>query len=174
MQKAIPERFLRKSGRRFGILFDACCKKNRFPMTPFLRFSILWLCFLALACNKKTTPPPPEEPPVEDHSLALETLDKNLYIPWGLGYLPNGDLLFTERNGGFNLLKKGATAHITLVTRAVNTNGEGGLLSLAIDPQYPSNHFVYVYETKGNDNRVVRLKYENETLTEDQVILSGI
>jgi glucose/arabinose dehydrogenase len=139
-----------------------------------MNFSIkylgLALCLTVAACHKEK----PVEEPIRDHSLALQTLDKNLYIPWGLGYLPNGDLLFTERNGGFNLLKKGASAHITLATRAVNTNGEGGLLSLAIDPLYATNHFVYVYETKGNDNRVVRLKYENEVLTEDQVILSGI
>lgn len=139
-------------------------------MKPLFKPLLAALLLFLGACNKEK--PAPEEP--ASHSMAMEVLDKNLYIPWGLACLPNGDLLFTERNGKLRLIKKGSAGSSVVATRQVNTNGEGGLLSVAIDPAFAVNNYIYIYETKGNDNRVVRFKLENGAVTEEQVVLSGI
>ena len=47
------------------------------------------------------------------------------------------------------------------VTEAVTTNGEGGLLGLAVSPNFATDHYVYVFHTAASDNRLVRFKFEN-------------
>ncbi len=52
--------------------------------------------------------------------------------------------------------------------------GEGGLLGLAIDPEFERNSFVYLYRTTETGNEVVRYRYEGGELTEEATILDGI
>lgn len=103
----------------------------------------------------------------------LEVFVKNLEIPWGMRFLPNDDFLFCERTGRINLKKAGQDDHNLIMLRDVN-GGEGGLLGLAIDPEFNSNNFIYIYETVDTLNRIVRLRLQNDQLTEDAVILSSI
>lgn len=133
------------------------------------------ICSLAfLACDKnkpdsdKTGGPGPQQ-----KTIHLSVLLTNLEYPWGLAYLPNGDLLFTERPGRLNLLKKGSGNPVTVTTRQVQQNSEGGLLGVAVDPDFGSNHFIYLYET-ADANQVVRFTFENEQLSNEKVILGGI
>lgn len=104
----------------------------------------------------------------------IDVVAKNLQIAWGLAYLPNGDFMFTERmTGKIYLIKKGETEPTVLLQRSINPDGEGGLLGLAIDPEFNQNHYIFIYETT-SANRVVRLRYDNNTLAEDAVIVDGI
>ncbi len=130
-------------------------------LSPVL-FTIL-LLFLS-TCKKDV--------PVETH-LTITAWIQNLQNPWGMQFLPNGDFLFCERPGQVNLLKKGAANYSLIMFRQVLTS-EGGLLGLAIDPQYGSNHYVYIYETVSGGNRVVRLKLEDDLLTQDAILLDSI
>ena len=50
------------------------------------------------------------------------------------------------------------------VPGVVTTSGEGGLLGLALSPNFASDHWLYVYHTSSSDNRVVRIKYDNGVL----------
>jgi aldose sugar dehydrogenase len=61
---------------------------------------------------------------------------------WEIGFLPSGEMLFTERTGALHLVKN---SHIsTLATISdVHAVGEGGLLGLAVDPDFAKNRFVY-------------------------------
>jgi glucose/arabinose dehydrogenase len=129
------------------------------------------------ACNKKEND---EEPPApgtttEPATRSLKTalvLD-GLAYPWGMAFLPGGDLLFTERGGKFSVLEKNASVPALLTTRQVQQNSEGGLLGVAVDPDFAENQFVYAYET-ATDNRVVRYKLSGLTLAEDKIIVQGI
>lgn len=105
--------------------------------------------------------------------LKISVFVKNLQNPWGMEFLPNGDFLFLERNGNINLLKNGALDYNLIMFRNVQVS-EGGLLGLAIDPDFNNNHFIYIYETIVGSNQLVRLKLENDVLTQDQIILCGI
>lgn len=129
-----------------------------------------FLCFFFYAfvsCKK--------DPEITDplKHLKLEVFIKNLQVPWGMAFLPNGDFLFCERNGQLNLKKKDATDYDLIMFRSVQVY-EGGLLGLAVDPDFENNNYVFIYETVVGYNQVVRLKFENGIMSQDQVILSGI
>ncbi|SIO86641.1 sorbosone dehydrogenase family protein [Nocardiopsis sp. JB363] len=104
-------------------------------------------------------------------------LATDLDVPWGLDFLPDGSALVAQRDSA-------VVAHVTPdgdVTEAgtidgVAHGGEGGLLGLAIDPEYPDEPYVYVYFTTSSDNRVARLSYDEESgnLGESEVILDGV
>lgn len=110
----------------------------------------------------------------------IEILATNLEIPWSLAFLPDGSALFTERAGRIRGLDKlGKLTNLSLSISGVKHIGEGGLLGLAIDPEFNSNKYIYVYytfsESNGNTlNRVVRYKFENNTLTEEKILVSRI
>jgi aldose sugar dehydrogenase len=105
--------------------------------------------------------------------LKIDVFVQNLQIPWGMAFLPNGDFLFCERNGQLNLKKKDASEYDLIMFRNVQIS-EGGLLGLAVDPDFESNNYIFIYETVVGYNQVVRLKLQNGILYEDQIILSGI
>lgn len=105
--------------------------------------------------------------------IEISVFIKNLQNPWGMAFLPNGDFIFLERSGNMNLLKSGAQTHSLLQFRNVSVS-EGGLLGLAIDPDFNTNHYIYIYETIVGSNRIVRLKLENNSIVQEQVLLGGI
>jgi glucose/arabinose dehydrogenase len=104
---------------------------------------------------------------------------ENLYVPWAVDFLPDGSLIFTERSGNVKLIRK-RTKQPVLIKHIdqVAAIGEGGLLGLAVDPNYTKNRFVYVYYTYRSDgrlfNKVVRYKSRNSTLVEDTIIVDKI
>lgn len=105
--------------------------------------------------------------------LRIEVFASNLQVPWGMGFLPNGDFLFCERNGEINIKLKGAQDYNLIMFRAVQPS-EGGLLGLAVDPNFESNHYIFIYETVVGHNQLVRLRLENGIMFQDAIILTGI
>lgn len=117
------------------------------------------------------------QPSQEGEQKAIEEIATGLNIPWEIVFLPTGDMLVTERGG--KLLKVSASASKTIAEIAgVKHIGEGGLLGLALDPNFTTNKFIYLYsttsETGGVTNRVERYKLENDTLSQRVVILANI
>jgi glucose/arabinose dehydrogenase len=57
-----------------------------------------------------------------------------------------------------------------------NTDGEGGLLGLAISSNYASDHWLYIMHTSPTDNRIVRIKLDNDVLNtgSEQILISGL
>lgn len=105
----------------------------------------------------------------------IEVVADNLEIPWEIAFLPNGEFLVTERPG--RLLKIGQSRTVIEVS-GVRHVGEGGLLGMALHPNFASNKFIYLYLT-GSDagqivNRVERYTLEGNSLTNREVILQGI
>jgi len=139
----------------------------------YFKYGILFLAFYFLFSCSKDPALIPAIPVISPHSLKIDVFIKNLQIPWGMAFLPNGDFIFNERPGKINLLKKDATTQNTIMFRAVNSTGEGGLLGIAIDPDFNTSHFIFIYETT-DSNRVVRLKMENDALTQDKIIVRDI
>lgn len=101
-----------------------------------------------------------------------------LEIPWALAFLPNKDILFTERTGKLKLISNGQISTVSQIPN-VKVYGEGGLMGLTLHPDFNNNHFIYLdytYSGNGNDtlNRVVRYKYVNNQLTEEKIIVDKI
>lgn len=119
---------------------------------------------------------------------AFVALARNLEIPWALDFLPDGSfgfaqdksIIFTERPGRVRLIDadKGLLAEPLLTIGEVAPRGEGGLLGIAVHPDFARNSFVYVYYTyqgeAGLANRVVSFRLEGLRLVDKQIIIDGI
>ena len=82
-------------------------------------------------------------------------------IAWGIGFMPDGDALVTERDR-FEVLRvtqAGQKSVVGRVAGAVGTNGEGGAMGLAISPTFATDRYVFIFHTAAQDNRVVRYTY---------------
>ncbi len=105
----------------------------------------------------------------------LEIIVENLHIPWEIAFLPDGDLLVTERPG---ILKRIGKEQKTYIIEGVEHIGEGGLLGLALHPRFSENQWMYLYLTTKNGegliNRVERYHLERDTLTEKTIIINNI
>jgi len=105
----------------------------------------------------------------------VETIAHNLYVPWSIVFLPNDDMLVTQRDG---LLKRIGKKGDTFTIRGVEETSEGGLLGVALHPDFASNNYLYLYLTtlkNGNlINRVDRYVLSGDTLKDRQTIVSDI
>src|SRR3989344_44780 len=123
----------------------------------------------------KPTPVLPEKVAEKNQKNVLEIIAQNLQIPWEIAFLPDGDLLVTERPGA--LKRIGANGN-TFNIEGVRHIGEGGLLGMALHPEFPQNRWLYLYfttETKnGLKNRVERYRLEENSLQEKKTIIDNI
>ena len=76
--------------------------------------------------------------------LKITTVVKNLANPWGLAFLPDGRILITERAGRLRIFSQGQLSPAVTGTPAVYNQGQGGLLDVAIDPNFSQNQWVYL------------------------------
>jgi glucose/arabinose dehydrogenase len=74
----------------------------------------------------------------------VTTVTEGLDKPWGLAFLPNGVLLITEKAGRLRVLENGQLSAPVVGVPAVDARQQGGLLGLAIDPNYAANGLVYM------------------------------
>jgi glucose/arabinose dehydrogenase len=89
------------------------------------------------------------------------TIATGLHVPWGIAFLPGGDALVSERATGriLRVSPNGRRPRVVMRVPGVDTNsGEGGLLGVAVSPDYASDHWVYAYFTTPSDNRIVRFR----------------
>ncbi|MDX3246405.1 PQQ-dependent sugar dehydrogenase [Streptomyces sp. ME18-1-4] len=108
---------------------------------------------------------------------SIATVSTGWTIPWGTYWMPDGQsALVTERDDFrvWKVTKDGTKTQVGTVPNAVTTNGEGGLLGVAVDPKWETNHYVYFMHTADEGNRVVRMTYSGSSLTGYTVLLQGI
>jgi glucose/arabinose dehydrogenase len=112
--------------------------------------------------------------PVDFSAYSVSTVAKNLTVPWDIVFLPDGDMLVTERPGTLKRIGK-TTANISLPS--IRHVGEGGLMGIALHPDFAQNSFVYLYYTtidNGNTNQISRFKLEGNALVDEKIILDHI
>ncbi|MGW1752700.1 PQQ-dependent sugar dehydrogenase [Streptomyces mirabilis] len=108
---------------------------------------------------------------------SIGTVSSGWTIPWGTYWMPDGQTaLITERDDFrvWKVTKDGTKTQVGTVPNAVTTNGEGGLLGVAVDPKWATNHYVYFMHTASEGNRVVRMTYDGSSLTDYTILLQGI
>lgn len=167
------------------------------PFRPVLVLSTLliaqaWIPQQACDSRPRTPAPSPGSDPwanvavtetmttADGMRLGVQVLLTGLEIPWSLAFAPDGRLFFTERVGRVRVVQNGqllaTPAHTFADVRAV---GEGGVLGIALHPNFAQNRFVYVsYTALRSDgasvNRLVRFKEANNVLGEAAVLLDNI
>ncbi len=103
-----------------------------------------------------------------------------LEVPWGIAFLPNQDMLVTERPGRVRLVQGGKLIQKPVATIDVTNSGEGGLLGIATHPKFAENRFFYVYYTADRNgspiNRVERWQLSQNGLSasSNRIILDDI
>lgn len=95
--------------------------------------------------------------------------------PWGLAFLPGGDLLVTERPGRLRLVRGGKLLPTPVSgVPAVVAAGQGGLLDVVVHPNFAQNRYVYLTYSKqvngGSTTALHRAKLVNDALVEGQDI----
>lgn len=115
----------------------------------------------------------------------VRTLVRDQNVPWGMARLPGGDVVYTSRDTHLirRLNLKTGTFHtlgrIKAARSQTSAGGEGGLLGIAVDPDFSRTHVLYVYYSTSSDNRVARVHYyphrrPYHRLGKPNVILKGI
>ncbi|MEV4239928.1 PQQ-dependent sugar dehydrogenase [Nocardia sp. NPDC049737] len=102
---------------------------------------------------------------------AGQEIVRDIDVPWGLAFLPDGDVLVAERDTGRILrVVPGRPAEKVYEVPGVVARGEGGLLGLAVAADYAETRYVYAYFTAADDNRIVRFRLDGQP----EVIFAGI
>ncbi|MFF5075460.1 PQQ-dependent sugar dehydrogenase [Actinoplanes sp. NPDC000266] len=100
-------------------------------------------------------------------------------IPWGLATLPDGSILYTRRDA-HDVVRldpsTGVRTRVGTVPNVSGTDGEGGLLGLAVSPAFAEDRWVYLMHTSPTDNRIVRVRLDGDRLDTagTQILLTGI
>jgi glucose/arabinose dehydrogenase len=105
-----------------------------------------WRCLLPLVLLAATAAHAQSVP----DSFTVQTLAPNLQAPCALDFLPDGRVLFVEQLTAFvRVFKEGAGVQATpvLSVSGVATDGERGLLGIAVDPAFPQRPYIYVHYT---------------------------
>lgn len=152
-------------------------------MSVFSRLAALGPLVLILsACGEPAAPPqapvtaPAEPGAVKSVSLELITPAEQ---PWGMAFLPDGGLLFTEKEGGLKFFAAAGEATPVSGLPDAYVEGQAGYLGLALDPDFASNRLVYVSLSTGtkaaNSTAVVRgrLSDDNTALENVQQIFKA-
>ena len=83
-------------------------------------------------------------------AFEISEVATNISTPWGLDFLPNGDLLFTERIGRINVIdaETGIQNAVAADMSTLFVSGTAGLLGLAVDPNFSSNRRFYTCQNR--------------------------
>lgn len=145
-------------------------------------FSSIILIFLLISCFQIVGQKPQTVEdvyiPDPDNAKVEIWMDK-LEIPWSLVFLPDGRALVSERPGRIRLIENGKLIPEPYMRLDVKHMGEGGLMGLAVHPDFPQKPYIYAmytYETKDGKifNRVIRIKDNGRNGVFDKVIIDSI
>lgn len=116
--------------------------------------------------------------PASEEAYWVEQLVDGLEHPWAMTWLPNGDMLITERPGKLRVLRDGVLLEkpIEGVPDVLNTSMFDGLLDVKPDPDFSDNNILYLTYVTGTDSArtgsILRARLDGDRLTEPKIIFS--
>lgn len=107
-------------------------------------------------------------PITENITLTQETVFTDRGIIWGFEFLPNADIIFTEKSGKMGIYSNGKITELSGLPTDINTDSQGGLLDICLHPDYATNGWIYAsYSSsvggKGLVN-LIRFKVEGNSI----------
>ncbi len=108
-----------------------------------------------------------------DLKVEAEEVVSGIRIGWGIGFLPGGDMLVTEKSGTIYHIRDGEiVAEITEgIPSDLDVNGQGGFLDIEPHPNYSENGWIYFSyastegEGEGSNTKIIRAKLGDNALT---------
>ncbi|MEM8794371.1 MAG: PQQ-dependent sugar dehydrogenase [Pseudomonadota bacterium] len=110
----------------------------------------------------------------EAHDFRVEVLTNALANPWGMAFLPDGRILITEKNSRLRLFANGQLSDPLSGLPDIAVVGQGGLLDVAVDPDFSDNRMVYLSYSEPGDGgygtAVLRGRLGERGLSDTEVI----
>jgi glucose/arabinose dehydrogenase len=114
----------------------------------------------------------------QPRGVRVEVWVEGLEIPWSLIFLDEKTALVSERPGRIRLIQGGVLRKAPYKELDVHHAGEGGLMGLAVHPEFPQKPFIYTMytyrEERNTYNKVVRLQTEKERAIFSKTIIDRI
>ena len=117
----------------------------------------------------------------EKLKIRPDTIITGLEVPWGMAFLPDGDILVNEREGKMLRFKNGKLIAEIKGLPEIKSIGQGGLLDIRLHPDYAKNgwiYFAYVSpsqsESEGWGTAIMRAKIKDNSLVEKQLLFTGL
>ena len=132
------------------------------------------MSFTLVSCAQQKEQGPILHTPLEN-SFDLQPVVEGLNIPWGMAFLPDGSLLVTEKEGNLIHVKNNSKTIIKGVPE-VYLRGQGGLLDIALHPNYKDNGWIYLTyaladgQGSGGNTALMRAKIDNNTLVSHELL----
>jgi|TARA_B100002003_G_scaffold248112_1_gene281156 glucose/arabinose dehydrogenase len=108
----------------------------------------------------------------EQHKIRISVVARGLEHPWAIAFLPDGGMLVTERAGRLRVVRDGVLDPKPISgVPEVRTDGNGGLMDVAVHPRFADNRLIYLtYTKRAGDGRgspaLARGRLEDGTLTD--------
>ena len=117
----------------------------------------------------------------EVQRFVVDTVVSDLDVPWGLAFLPGGDLLITERAGKLYRYSGGRLSAPIEGLPPLMATGQGGLMDICLHPDYEKNGWIYFSYSapdpgspkKIGNTAIMRARLQNNQLVDQQVIFKA-
>ena len=124
-----------------------------------------------------SNPPPIPEPTTEYSNESVQVLATNLKKPWAIDFAYD-KIFVTEKTGQIRIIESGVLLDEPLATLRTADVFGGGLLGIAVHPDFDNNHFIYVYYTYEEDgvlwNKILRITELDNKLDSAKTIFDNI
>ena len=162
------------------ILYSAIIAVQKLLNTNLIIFSKIFLLFLVSSLTKAGDIQNWDDSveKTKKETFRVETFIDGFDIPWGMVFLPNQNLIVSDRNGSLWLVdyKEKSKNQIRGVPN-VRYKGQGGLLDVEIHPDFINNNYIYIGFTdylNSKKNRtftsIIRARLKNISLTDQKII----
>jgi len=117
----------------------------------------------------------------EVQKFTIDTVVKGLNVPWGMAFLPNGDMLISERSGTLYRFSGGKIIEPVTGLPEIMAIGQGGLLDVVLHPDYPANGWIYFSYSalSGGGSRptgntaIMRARLDGTMLIDREILFTG-
>ena len=117
----------------------------------------------------------------EAYTFVIDTVVTGLEVPWGLAFLPDGDLLISQRKGTLHIFSDGKLSDPIRGLPPIMVFGQGGLLDLALHPDYKNNGWIYISYSAPDttsaeqigSTAVMRARLKGDKLVDQQILFRG-
>ena len=126
----------------------------------------------AVGCSSQ-----PAEIAKNNKSISYQLVVEGLQNPWGMTFLPNGDMLVTEKKGEIRIIREGELLSQKVKgVPDVYDRGQGGLMDIELDPDFENNGWLYLsYSSSdgggsGGNTTIARFSYDHLQLSDKKVL----
>ncbi|MCZ0952728.1 MAG: PQQ-dependent sugar dehydrogenase [Rhodospirillaceae bacterium] len=113
-----------------------------------------------------------------EHDFRVVTVAEDIQHPWSIAFLPDGDMLFTQRTGELRIVRDGKLLPDPVAgVPEVRVINQGGLQEVAVHPDFENNRIVYLSYSKPDGARgttaLTRARFENDRLNDVEEIFEA-